>query len=125
MRIDRRPAIALVAGALLASAPLACREVPGERSTALRRATSEPPLIDGVVERLDADRVLVTDSARLDLCARGWGRLVGRTDIEDHQGRRLAADDLHVGDRVAVWPDGPVAESCPVQFTARRVRVRR
>jgi hypothetical protein len=111
-------------GAVL-GAVLACSETPTERPAALRLPDGEPPYITGVIERIDDSRALFTDSTRLQLCARGWGGIVPSTVIEDDRGRRLAPDDLHVGDRAAVWTDGAVAESCPSQFRARRVRVRR
>ena len=122
MRIRRPPAVALLAAAALL---LACSDAPQEKAVFLQLPDGEAPLVDGVIEAVEGGRVLVTDSTRLDMCARGWGRLAATTRIESTRGGALAASSLRVGDRAAIWTDGPVAESCPSQFTATRLVVGR
>ena len=64
-------------------------------------------------------------SLRIDEATGVVGALAGRVDDDTVVLRREGDDydaatiqDVHVGDRVEVWVDGPVAESSPVQAHA-------
>jgi beta-N-acetylhexosaminidase len=50
-------------------------------------------------------------------------RLTGQTNLLRANGQRLGFTEFKVGQRVEAWFEGPVAESYPVQATARAVRV--
>jgi hypothetical protein len=118
-------AVAVLVAALLS----ACGEDDGEEVRADRPAAEpgppdRPPDTTGPV-------TMVTDHAvRID---QGTGPLTAvqaRVDDATRVLRRhgddyeaLALDAVHVGDRVELWVDGPVAESFPVQAHAEAIVV--
>jgi hypothetical protein len=51
--------------------------------------------------------------------AKGVFRVGDRTDVRRVGGARVRGEDLREGQRVRVWVTGPVAESYPVQASAR------
>ena len=50
-------------------------------------------------------------------------RLTGATNLIRANGQRLGFTEFKVGQRLEAWFEGPVAESYPVQATAKAVRV--
>ena len=113
--------------ALVLGAIVACQNAPGERTVGLRLPDdADAPVLDGWVEaKRPLDSLLIVDSTKLNMCGRGLAKIDESTIIETTLDRRLTVAEVRVGDRVAVWPDGPILESCPGQFKARLLVVHR
>jgi hypothetical protein len=89
-----------------------------------------PADITGVLRALapggDADSatiLVVADDPAAGEYDRASVTILPATTVWTADGRRAAASDLTAGARVAVWFDGPVAESYPVQAKAGVVQV--
>jgi beta-N-acetylhexosaminidase len=118
LRLTR--AIALVLAALvLATALAACAAAP----------PSETPGITGTitsVTRTDERVSILVEGGKQPEGAVSDKAQVGvppEADVFDAQGRKTSSDVLRQGAEVRVWFTGPVAESYPVQGTARAVQV--
>ena len=121
---DSRPRV--LGTALMLGALIACQNAPQERALALRLPNDEAPVVEGIVEaKRPLDSLLVTDRNRLDMCGRYLAKIASTTVIETASGRRMTLAEVRVGDRAAMWTDGPVLESCPGQLTATLLRVAR
>jgi hypothetical protein len=96
---------------------------PGSRQ-GLDVVTSEAPSIRGTVTRASPDRILIEEEP-LDSTgsAKAIVRLTPSTHVLRSSGETSRPDDLHIGQKVSAWFDGPVMESFPVQATAKAVRI--
>ena len=78
----------------------------------LRLSTMGPPVL-----------LVVADSPAAGQVDRAWVTVTPATEVWTVTGRRGDASDLKEGESVAVWFDGPVAESYPVQAKAGAIRI--
>ena len=67
--------------------------------------------------------LVVADGSAAGQLDRAWVTVTPATVVWTATGRRGDAGDLKEGEAVAVWLDGPVAESYPVQAKARTIRI--
>jgi len=67
--------------------------------------------------------LVVADGSVAGQVDRAWVTVTAQTAVWTATGRRGDAGDLKQGETVAVWFDGPVAESYPVQAKAGAIRI--
>ncbi len=83
--------------------------------------TSPPE--EGTVFEIEGDRVLILDSLKEEDIGKSWNEL-----FENYQGSAIwlktsDVSSLSAGDKVRYWVDGPVAESFPMQGSAKKIEV--
>jgi hypothetical protein len=97
------------------ASPSAPPAAPGDITGAvrdLRRSATGPSVL-----------LVVADNPAAGQVDRAWVTVTPATAVWTATGRRGDAGDLKEGETVAVWFDGPVAESYPVQAKARAIRI--
>lgn len=98
---------------LSAAALVACSEVP---------TRSDTPFVEGTITQRTASRYFVDGGGDCSTKASLW--IDGHTRVLRKSGHYLVPADtgqLLLGRRVAVWVDGVVLESCPLQAGASKV----
>ena len=97
------------------ASPSAPPSAPGDISGVVRDvklSTMGPPVL-----------LVVADSPTAGQVDRAWVTVTPATAVWTATGRRGGAGDLRQGETVAVWFDGPVAESYPVQAKAGAIQI--
>jgi hypothetical protein len=97
------------------ASPSAPPAAPGDITGAVRdvrRSTAGPAVL-----------LVVADDPAAGQVDRAWVTVTPATAVWTAKGRRGDAGDLKRGEVVAVWFDGPVAESYPVQAKAGAIRI--
>jgi len=108
---------------LLAWSCAAGRPAAGEAGDGAR-VLRGPADIRGSITRLDDRQLLVEENPGEETGSpKAWVRLTATTEILDAAGKSLGVTDLRKGQIVAVWFDGPAAESYPLQAKARTIVV--
>lgn len=106
----------ILAASLLALLASGCAREPSEDPSA------EPPYLSGAITAVDGAEIRV-EAHPTGGAAAAVLRLTPDTRIQWSTGEPASRRDLRLGAQVSVWVVGPVAESYPVQATARRVRI--
>ncbi|HVE78203.1 MAG TPA: DUF3221 domain-containing protein [Gemmatimonadaceae bacterium] len=124
-RIVDPAAILLVVATLGGLGAGGCRPDPrgggGAAGAARGAIPADPPSITGVVTAAGPGRTLRIEERPEDTSgsAKAQVRVADGATILERSGRAHGFDEIRVGALVSAWFTGPVAESYPVQATAR------